>query len=80
MDDIIRQADSVRHEAFAKADRRLQRKWEKPVVMAIDGYTYDCARKAAKAEHMSTRRWIDFVITMAAFDVELGGHTSPQPE
>jgi len=80
MDDIIRQADEIRREAFEKANRPLQRKWAKPVSVVVDGYTYDCARKAAKAEHMSTRRWIALALSLAAFDVELGGHTFPQPE
>lgn len=93
-EDIVRQAEEIRRlaivrqreidrigrEAVAKADRSLRRKYESPHNVLLDGYTYEEARKAAKAEHMSTRRWIRLVISMAAFDVELGGHTFPTPE
>lgn len=77
--DILKQAEAALKAAHKRADARQRRKYDKLHQIDIDGLLWEHAGAAAKREHMSTKRWIHFVLTMATFDSELGLPLIPPP-
>lgn len=70
MNDALQEADKVRSREVERTNWRQIKKWSTPVTVEFDGRFYDRARKAAKAQHMTTKRWITRLVALAIIEAE----------